>query len=70
VTNVGNKVFLVQRIGKVANFMELRTRRFLLFTFSLVFLFLVATGHPAKWEMDYLEQMGVLMLNTDFRRAI
>jgi len=40
--------------------MELRARRFLLFTFSL-FLFLMATGLPAKGEVDYLEQMGVLM---------
>ena len=46
--------------------MELRARRFLIFTFSL-FLFLAATGLPAKGEVDYLEQMGVLMLkeNTD-----
>lgn len=59
-TNVENKVFLAQRIGKVANFMELRkrARRFLLFTFAL-FLFLAATGLPAKGEIDYLEQMGV-----------
>ena len=57
------KVFLAQRIGKVANFMELRKRasRFLLFTFAL-FLFLAATGLPAKGEVDYLEQMGVLMI--------
>ncbi len=57
-TNVENEVFLTQRIGKVTNFMELRARRFLLFTFSL-FLFLAATGDPAKGEVDYLEQMGV-----------
>ena len=62
---MGNKVFLAQRIGKVANFMELRTRRFLLFTFSLVFLFLVATGLPVNGAVDYLEQMGVSMLKED-----
>ena len=59
-----NKVFLAQRIGKVANFMELKAKQFLLFTFSLV-LFLVATVDPAKGEVDYLEQMGVLMLKED-----
>ena len=41
--------------------MELRAMRFLLFTFSLL-LFLAATGHPAKGEVDYLEQMGVLLI--------
>ena len=44
--------------------MELRAMRFLLFTFSLL-LFLAATGHPAKGEVDYLEQMGVIMLKED-----
>ena len=50
-------------MGKVANFMKLqkRTMRHLLFIFSL-FLFLIATGDTAKGEMDYLNQMGVSML--------
>ena len=56
--------FLAQRSGKVANFMKLRTKRFLFITVFL-WICLTATGLPAKEEGDYLEKMGVMMLKED-----
>ena len=44
--------------------MKMRVKRLLLFTCT-VLLFLPATGHTARGEVDYLEQMGVLKLKED-----
>ena len=44
--------------------MKMRAKRLLLFTCT-VLLFLPATVHAAKGEVDYLEKMGVLKIKEE-----